>query len=372
LSVKRRSNGSWEVRYRDPNGSHRSKSFRTQALAKRYENSVIDAMQKGSFSDPINTKITMDELFALYMETKRNFKPKTKADLNSIWNYLVSPSFAKSPVSAVKHDQIHKWSNACVTGKDAITSEMRMNKTLGYLTRIFDFALDLGYINKNPMLKSSGKAIRIEVAKGTSPSKANALTLEQLQLLSRECGEYEDMILLLGVCGLRWAEVVGLRAADFSEEGRKILLTRTLSEVAGKFTDQSTKTGKPRTIYVPSYLAKRIWGNLKHLQPNDLVFPNSVGKPLGNSNFRRRVFDPAITSAGIPRVTIHDLRHTAASLAIASGANIKVISTLLGHADASMTLRVYSHAFEDDLMKLADDMSLLLEDSGRGNLKRVV
>jgi hypothetical protein len=99
-------------------------------------------MQKGNFSDPINTKITMDELFALYMETKRNFKPKTKADLNSIWNYLVSPSFAKSPVSAVKHDQIHKWSNACVTGKDAITSEMRMNKTLGYLTRIFDFALE--------------------------------------------------------------------------------------------------------------------------------------------------------------------------------------------------------------------------------------
>ena len=52
--------------------------------------------------------------------------------------------------------------------------------------------------------------------------------------------------------------------------------------------------------------------------------------------------------------------------------DIKVISTLLGHADASMTLRVYSHAFEGDLMKLADEMSLLREDSRRGNLKRVV
>jgi integrase len=372
MSVKRRSNGSWEVRYRDPSGSHRSKSFRTQALAKRYENSVIDAMQKGSFSAPINNKITMDELFAMYMESKRNFKPKTKADLNSIWNYLISPSFAKSPVSSVTHEKVHKWATSCVLGESAITSDSRMNKALGYLSRIFDFGLDLGYINKNPMLKSTGKSIRIEVSKSDNTPKANALTLEQLLRLSKECGEFEDMVILLGVCGLRWAEVVGLRASDFSDEGRKITLSRTLSEVAGKFTDQSTKTGKPRTIYVPSYLAKRIWYGVKQLEPDDLVFSNSAGRPLGNSNFRRRVFDPAIKAAGIPRVTIHHLRHTAASLAISSGANSKVISRLLGHADASMTLRVYSHAFEDDLVKLADEMSLLLEDSGRGNLKRVV
>jgi len=371
VSVRKRGN-SWEVRYRDPDGSHRSKSFRTQAPAKKFERSIRDAIDSGSFLNPVNTKITMQELFDFYLESKRNFTPKTRADLNSIWNYLISPTFAKAPVSTVTHEKIHKWANTCVLGEAAITSETRMNKALGYLSRIFDFAVDLGYINKNPTLKTSGKAFKIEVAKDINSRATNALTLEQLLLLSKECGEYEDMVLLLGVCGLRWAEVVGLRVSDFSEEGRKIALTRTLSESAGKFTDQSTKTGKPRTIYVPNDLAKRIWGSLKQLEPNDLVFPNSVGKPLGNSNFRRRVFDPAIKSAGIQRVTIHDLRHTAASLAIATGANIKVISTLLGHADASMTLRVYSHAFEDDLMKLADEMSLLLEDSRREKLKRVV
>lgn len=57
----------------------------------------------------------------------------------------------------------------------------------------------------------------------------------------------------------------------------------------------------------------------------------------------------ALTDAGLPRMTVHDLRHTAASLAIASGANVKAVQRMLGHASAAMTLDVYADLFDDDV-----------------------
>ena len=57
----------------------------------------------------------------------------------------------------------------------------------------------------------------------------------------------------------------------------------------------------------------------------------------------------ALADAGLPRMTVHDLRHTAASLAIASGANVKAVQRMLGHASAAMTLDVYADLFDDDV-----------------------
>jgi integrase len=66
------------------------------------------------------------------------------------------------------------------------------------------------------------------------------------------------------------------------------------------------------------------------------------------------VFDPAVHTAGLTDVTPHDLRHTAASLAVSAGANVKAVQRMLGHASAAMTLDVYSGLFEDDLDAVAD------------------
>jgi integrase len=71
-------------------------------------------------------------------------------------------------------------------------------------------------------------------------------------------------------------------------------------------------------------------------------------------NFRRRVFDPAAHAAGLDGLTPHELRHTAASLAVSAGANVKAVQRMLGHASAAMTLDVYSGLFDDDLDGLAE------------------
>ena len=84
------------------------------------------------------------------------------------------------------------------------------------------------------------------------------------------------------------------------------------------------------------------------------MFTAPNGGPLRNTNFRSRVFAPAAASVGLAGLTPHDLRHTAASLAVAAGANVKAVQRMLGHASASMTLDVYAGLFGDDLDAVAN------------------
>ncbi len=85
----------------------------------------------------------------------------------------------------------------------------------------------------------------------------------------------------------------------------------------------------------------------------------SSGRPRRNRNFGRRTFTPAAVSIGEPDLTPHGLRQTAASLAIAAGANVKVVQQMLGHKTASMTLDLYGHLFPDQLDDVADRLDVI-------------
>jgi integrase len=89
-----------------------------------------------------------------------------------------------------------------------------------------------------------------------------------------------------------------------------------------------------------------------------LLFVGQDGGVLRAGNFRNRFFNPAVQRAmakdpTFPRVSIHDLRHTVASLAVSAGANVKAVQRVLGHASAAMTLDVYADLFDDDLDAVA-------------------
>jgi len=90
-----------------------------------------------------------------------------------------------------------------------------------------------------------------------------------------------------------------------------------------------------------------------------LVFTSPNGHPLRSPNFRRSVWTPAVGGLtldfpDLDGLRIHDLRHTAASLALSCGANMKAIQRMLGHKNASMTLDVYGHLYTEDLEALSD------------------
>jgi site-specific recombinase XerD len=99
-------------------------------------------------------------------------------------------------------------------------------------------------------------------------------------------------------------------------------------------------------------LFEQLADHVVSLDARALVFTTSSGAPLRSSNFRQRIWLPATDACGLAGLRVHDLRHTAASLAVKSGANPKVVQQLLGHAFA-MTLDVYAGLFNADLEDVA-------------------
>jgi len=106
-------------------------------------------------------------------------------------------------------------------------------------------------------------------------------------------------------------------------------------------------------VPIPRFLVDELAAHVAGKRRDDLVFTAPNGGPLRNTNFRSRVFQPAAESVGLAGVTPHDLRHTAASLAVAAVANVKAVQRMLGRASASMTLYVYAGLFGDDLDAVA-------------------
>ncbi len=94
--------------------------------------------------------------------------------------------------------------------------------------------------------------------------------------------------------------------------------------------------------------------------PNALVFPRQRGGLLPIEEYRR-AFDKACKEVGIEGLVPHGLRHTTASLAISEGANVKVVQRMLGHATPAMTLDLYGHLLDDDLVAVADALGKAME-----------
>ena len=104
---------------------------------------------------------------------------------------------------------------------------------------------------------------------------------------------------------------------------------------------------------LPRFLVEELTAHLAGRSAHDLVFTTVNGEVLRNRNARRSWFDRAAAAIGEPGLTPHELRHTAASLAVSSGANVKAVQRMLGHASAAMTLDIYTDLFDSDLDAVA-------------------
>jgi integrase len=137
---------------------------------------------------------------------------------------------------------------------------------------------------------------------------------------------------------------------------RRLDIAEAVTEVRGHLTWGTPKGHQQGSVPIPRFLADDLVPHLAGKSPEDLVFTTRKGAVLRNLNFRRDVFDRAARAAGLDGLTPHELRHTAASLAVSAGANVKAVQRMLGHASAAVTLDVYSGLFDDDLDAVADRM----------------
>lgn len=168
-------------------------------------------------------------------------------------------------------------------------------------------------------------------------------------------GAQADVTLFLGLTGLRFGELRGLRARDVtSVPYRAVVIARSLPQSGrtGKVIERSTtKSGRSRVVPLLSLALPAVEARAVSREPDDLLFPAPHGGYLHAQNWRRDVHWNATAGGRRP----HDLRHTAASLWIAAGVDIKTIASWLGHSSTTLTLDTYGHLMGTDADRAAID-----------------
>jgi integrase len=184
---------------------------------------------------------------------------------------------------------------------------------------------------------------------------------------------YGPIWLLALTKGLRKGELLGLRWQDVDLERGVLRVRQTVGALRGQIEFKGTKTPKSRRdvdlrdgilAALRDHKARQNERGLalgSTWQDHDLVFANAHGGPIDPNNVDLdRDFARLVKKAGVKRIRIHNLRHSYAMLALATGEHIKVVSETLGHADIAITLRIYAHTMPEQKRALADKMESLL------------
>lgn len=183
---------------------------------------------------------------------------------------------------------------------------------------------------------------------------------------------YDIIVLVLAYCGLRWGEASGLRVKDVDLERSRLNIEVTVVMVKGHQREEAPKDYEHRSIPIPAFLRPHLARQIAGRSPNAPVFYGQrTGTWLRNAVFRLGWFNDAAASIGLTGLTPHELRHTAASLAISAGANVKAVQRMLGHAKASVTLDVYADLFEEDLDAVAVSLNAAALHTTVGELSAV-
>ena len=231
-------------------------------------------------------------------------------------------------------------------------SSRSINKALTVLSMVFNYAMRNQWVTRNP-------ADYVDDARDERPLEERRLDMDVLTpqeiAALREAARpatyrdgklvtnnYRLLISFAVFTGCRVGEVLGPAWSHIDWESGQFHVRRTFRE--GRFQEPKTRTSY-RRLSLPTFLLKelKVWRLACPNSPYDLMFPNLDGQPMSYSNLMRRGFYPALKRAGVRRIRFHDLRHTFASLMISNGEDIVRVSRLMGHANASFTLNVYSH-----------------------------
>jgi len=186
----------------------------------------------------------------------------------------------------------------------------------------------------------------IPLPRGSTKREPHWLRADQLGRLADAMPPLcRPVVLFLGLSGLRFSEMAALRVDDVIETPHGLGVrvhraapqsSRTSAAVIG-----STKTHQTRTVPIPAAVEGYVRRRVASARPREYLFPSPTGAIWTNTNFRvRSHWTHAIAAVGLAGTTIHDLRHTAASLLIAAGADVKAVQMILGHATATMTILV--------------------------------
>jgi integrase len=279
---------------------------------------------------------------------KTDLKKSTKDSYSYLLKKHVVPAFGTDRINAIDYSKLKAWviAQAGEYAKDSVRLMLAVLRTM------LQEAVNEGILPVNPVMKL-GKFYR---SARRIKEKVDPFTIEELHQIESKCQErfpeFYVFILCLARTGMRIGEVTAIQWIDIDFEKNYIIVRRNIPHHRQV---ETTKTAaSQRKVDMSPELAaefKRLRTERKKqaladgtvFDAGEWIFRTEDGTPVHYTNFLRRVWHKVQDQAKVRRRTPHDLRHSWASHMLSSGADLAYVSAQLGHANPSITLRIYSH-----------------------------
>ncbi len=340
----------YRVRYRKPDKTQTDKrGFKTKKEAELFLASVTVAKAVGDYIDPALARITVAQLSTRWLEGKKPpaLKPSAYEPLEISWRLHVEPQWGDREIASIVPSEVQAW----VTTLAGRRSPSTVLRALGVLAGILDMAVKDRRIPRNP-----ARGLDNLPRKGKRKTGRAYLTHDQVHRLAAESA-HPTLVLTLAYTGLRWGEATALRVRHVNLLRRRLHIEENAVQVNNTIHVGTPKTHEIRTVPFPAFLSPHLEALCAGRSPDSLLFGDGKVylRPTGSGTgwFEGAVARVRDVDPDFPRITPHDLRHTAASLAVQAGAHVKAIQRMLGHASAAMTLDTYADLFDDDLDAVA-------------------
>ncbi len=343
----------WRARWRDDAGIQHSKSFRRKVDAERFMTNLDHRRLNGAYVDPAAGRMSVGQWARRWLPGQVQLKPRTVELYESLLRCWVLPRWEQVHLAKVTFGGVSEWVGSM---QSKGLSASRTRQAYHVLSAMLDDAVKDGRLVRNP---ATGVDLPRVV---TRPRRY--LKHQELHALAEACGPYRVFVLVLGYCGLRWGEAPALRVHHLDLARGRIEVSQALAEIGGRVIVGTPKSHAARWLPVPKLLLMGLANQVEGKRPDDLVFTSPRGSYMRVQNFRRGYFDRAARGIGLEGLYPHELRHTAASLAITSGASVKAVQRMLGHASATLTLDRYGHLFPDELDALASRLDDAMREIG--------
>ncbi len=349
----------WEVRYRQPTGTTSSKrGFTTKRDASAWASKVETSKAEGAYVPPARGRVTVGDLAARWLaRQEQTHSPSYYRTISYPYGKHVEPRWAGAPVNRVDILDVKAWAASLTRSGSSVTV---VNRAVGILAGILDDAVEHRALAFNPArrFKRGGKPRK-------SPKRHVYLTEADVCRLAEKSGRHADLVLTLAFTGLRWGEAVALTVADVEFLKRRISVHRNAVQVGQEFKVGQTKGKENRTVPVAASVLARLAARCEGRSSTDLLFParNGSGYLKRPSYDSTGWFNRAVERAQVQTITPHDLRHTCASLAVSSGANVLAGSRVVGHKGPGGTLRIYADLFDSDLDAVAVSLDERISES---------
>ena len=338
------------VRYRTPQHTQTKKrGFTTKRAAEAFSNTVEVEKLTGNYVAPSLGQVTVGELGSEWLTRQAHHKASWSARLESVWRVHVESKWGRRRIADIRPTEVQTW-----------VAELKLSaSSVAHAHTVLAGILDDAVVDRR-LAANPARGVKLP---RKIPKARNYLTAMQASALANE-SKHPDIVLLLATTGLRWGEMAALRVRDIDLGRSRIRIERSASKVNSKSVIGTTKTHTARSVAVSASVLKLLAPAMVGKAPDELLWCRGDGQPLRPPTtthwFGAAVKRCQAADKKFPRVTVHELRHTAASLMIASGANVKTVQSQLGHKTATMTLDQYGHLFPDDLDDVADKMDDLV------------